>query len=217
MGGIGNTITGGINSVTGQAERMIGLRGPKIPGTEQIGQGQAEGDLIRMASEAFNAGSPMRQFYLDNGMSLLNGTKNVADLPGYANQMGLMERNIGDSFGQARDNILANAPVGNQGAITRSLGAAATGMAEKRGSLAQQIADQMLQQYLGNAFGLASGGLTAGIGGMGAAGGLYNQRTGAGLGANTAAMGAQAGATQKLTDFLMGGLKSRFTPPGAGG
>lgn len=143
MGGSVNTGIRGVTDVLGFSPPRNGPTG-----AERMGMG--------MASEQYAAGAPIRQEYLDTALKLLRGEMDPTQLAGFDPMMNLGERNINAAFGTARDSIMENAPVGNQGAITRAMANMNMQRAEQRGTLASTIAEMLMGNYLGTAAGFAN-------------------------------------------------------------
>lgn len=178
MGGGGSSpFTGGMQGI---GDAFLPGMGSSMAVT-QGKQTELEKQLAAMAARSYEQGDPFRQSMLNIGQGLMEGTQNVQDLPGYQMQQDLARRQTGDSFGMAMDQILANVPQGATGARTRAIQDVGMAQAEQEAGLSQQIASQMLNNYIQSALGLSTAGLAPGLQGTSAAAGTFGNRWTAGL------------------------------------
>ena len=122
--------------------------------------------LARISKDFYNQTDPMRQEFLDQGLGLLTGEQDIRQLPGFQMANDMAQEQTGGFFGQARDQILANTAQGQSGLQASLLGGAATAGAQQRSGLANQIAMQFMQDYIGKGYGLAAGAPQTAVGGL---------------------------------------------------
>lgn len=173
-----------------------------------------ENILEQWAREMYSQGGPLRDAFLKRGMGLMNGTQNVTDLPEYATLVNAADRQLGDQYGMARDQIVENTPVGASGVMQRGLQNAALGQAEQKGAIANQIASQLMQQYLGGAIDQAFGGQNVALGGIGAGADTFAKRWNQGVQAMMNTNSTAANFFGNLVGGKMGGGKGGGKKPG---
>lgn len=161
-------------------------------------QTELEKILAGMSQEAYGEGAAMRQGVLGAGTAMMQGNR---DNPWYQGQLNAGMRQLGDQYGMAQNQILENTPVGMTGVAQRGMQRAALGAGEAKATLAQAIANQLIEQALNQAF----GGQQLGIQGIGSAAGTFGGRWGQGVAAMSDANRTSANFFGNLIGGKMGG------------
>lgn len=133
----GTSITDAIDSV--------GSSGSSSAGTNSYGEA-----LAKIALESYNQGAPLRQAFLSQGQSVLDGSFNPQTSATYAPLYNTARSGIESQYGVAKDNIMANTASG--GALTGALADLEMARAGDVGSLSSTISSDIINNILSNAY-----------------------------------------------------------------